>query len=222
MILCINTERALAEIAADAVREGGARRSDISTRPWRFPPPDVAVPDLPRVDIPGTACLPTSDPIRRRLVHAIAAAVVGDADSLHEILTEDAIGWSPTLAYTCREEAETAVREADATLLVERFDIDTVHWSPPVAFAEWRLTSRLAEPILVGDDVLIEPSDQPIRLPGASLVAFRHDRVLAVHSYFDDAALIEQVMLENRGGAGGTTRGARAPARHDPTYDRRR
>jgi hypothetical protein len=198
MILLFNAQRTLTKLAADAVSEGVPMApADAPLRPWRFWRPGLTSPirPPPRVDEGSAAELDADDPQRRRLEHAIRVAVAGGPGNLHDVLAPDAVGWSPTFNFSSRDEVEVALQNAMATLVVLEFEVDALFWVPPVAVAEWRLEAMQTSPILVGDDLLVEGGAQPITLCGASIVGFREDRVATIHTYFDEAALIEQVVL---------------------------
>ncbi len=70
-----------------------------------------------------------------------------------------------------------------------------LRWSEPLIFSEWWLGARQVDPLLIGEDVLIEPTGRVIELVGATIAEVRDDRVVVAHTYFDDASLIEQIIL---------------------------
>lgn len=122
-------------------------------------------------------------------------AVVGGPGPLGEALTEDARGWSPAFSFAARAEAETALRDQVIPVTVLSFDVDALFWADPFAFVEWRLDATVDDPLLVADDVLIEAQGSPLALSGATVAELRGGRIAVVHTYYDDAALIEQIIL---------------------------
>ena len=64
------------------------------------------------------------------------------------------------------------------------------------AIAEWRVAAEHTGPLVISDDVAIEPTGRHVELAGASFAEFRGDRICAFRSYFDDAALVEQLLRE--------------------------
>ena len=147
----------------------------------------------------------------------LTIALVGGADQLAEALTSDAVGWSPVACFRSRAEAVEQRREHAASLGVVDLSIDRVWWWDPIAFAEWRLTATQDAPLLVADDLLVEPSDRTITVAGASLATLAGDRIAQLHSYYDDAAVIEQALASARAMGGGALdpRRAQGPARQE-------
>ncbi len=124
--------------------------------------------------------------------------MVGEPEALPRVLTDDAEGWSPTLAYCTRAEAQTQLLQEPWPLLVVQFRVTSLIWSPPLLFAEWHLDAIQSGPMLVADDILIEATHGTIALAGASVARMRGDRICAIHTYFDDADLIEQLLVDTR------------------------
>jgi predicted ester cyclase len=121
-----------------------------------------------------------------------AAIGVGTAD-LAEVFTEDVVGWSPTLAVSSRAdlEMEFAGRDnalSNVTLVVANCDV-----VGPRAIAEWRLSADHTGPLTIDDEVL-PPTGRRVMLAGASFAEFRGDKICSFRHYFDDAALLEQML----------------------------
>jgi hypothetical protein len=186
MHLRFNCDRVLAHIAADATR-----------RPPRPPGEVLRSLDLSQASRRATDShppLPEADRLHTRLGELVRVAVVGEPDELHLALADGAVGWSPTGAFTSRDQAVGARIEAASCLAVDAFRIVSLSWHEPWLGAEWRLVARQSEPLLICEDILVEGSDRLVHLCGATIAQIRHDRVVVVHTYFDDAALIEQVL----------------------------
>jgi len=134
------------------------------------------------------------EPDRARLEAAARVAVVGEPDELEAALTWDCTGRSPNGTFGSRKGAIALATQSHAWLHVETFDVVTLWWSRPDVFVEWELAALQTEPLLIGDDILIEPSGSRIRLTGAAALRFDGDLIASAHLYWDDAALIEQVL----------------------------
>lgn len=132
---------------------------------------------------------------RRLLERLIEVAVVGEPEQLRHALAADATGWSPSWQFGSRSEAEAALRNHTAPLLVTEFDAESLFWSPPYLSAEWTLRAVHAEPFFVADDWLIDVNDDPVSLVGCSILKLRGQEIGVVHTYYDEASLIEQVVL---------------------------
>ncbi len=189
MLLLFNVDRRLTRLAADATRIEAA--TPAHQRPWHLALAAGST-TIETGDPAGRSAPSVNDPM---LAQALEIAIVGRADQLCEALTADASGWSPTLSFSSRGEAEAALREHAASLTVANFSVMRLLKMGPSAFAEWRVEARLATPLLIGDDLLIEPSDAAVVVDGATVVDMCDGLLCVVHTYFDDAALIEQVIL---------------------------
>jgi hypothetical protein len=197
MMLPFNADRPVAHVAAASGRGEVSRWA--SARAWS--------PAAVRLSGPPIDARPTlSDaPERERLENVIETLVVGEAEQLQHVLTDDAIGWTPALSYATRHEALSALPAHISPLRVTEFWVDRLMRAPPFLFAEWHLVAVPSEPFLVADDVLIDIGDEPVHLCGASVAKERGQRVESVHTYYDEAVLVEQLIL--RVGDDGAGRG---------------
>lgn len=132
------------------------------------------------------------------LTVALRAVLLGAHIDVDAIFTADVVTWSPSTETWSRAELVTAFEEAaeDAESVWSdiEFTVDSlVVVTPDAAVAEWTLQAVHTGPLLVADDVLIEPSGRRVVLAGASFADFRGARIRALRTYFDDAAFIEQL-----------------------------
>ncbi|MGZ4704230.1 MAG: nuclear transport factor 2 family protein [Acidimicrobiales bacterium] len=130
------------------------------------------------------------------LLRALEAAITGDHTIIEEVFTEDVVAWSPNLSASNRAELEEEFAENDEALSNVVFSVDSVDVIGAKAIAEWRATAEHTGPLLIGDDLLVEPTGRRIVLAGASFAEFRGDKISALRTYFDDAALIEQLLID--------------------------
>ena len=59
--------------------------------------------------------------------------------------------------------------------------------------AEWMVEATLVAPVLFGDNVLIEPTDDRLHLCGSSFAEFAGERIAAFRCYFDDSETFDGV-----------------------------
>ena len=123
----------------------------------------------------------------------IEACVLGDDNVAGSLVTEDVIGWSPTLNVHSRKEllAEFADRQSafsSVDLTVTRMDATRDRVA-----AEWRMSATFTGPLEI-EDMTIPPSGDRVTLAGATFADLRGDRICEFHHYFDDAALLEQLL----------------------------
>ena len=126
---------------------------------------------------------------------AARVAVVGEPAELAVALTRGCTGRSPNGTFGSRSGAMALAAQSHAWLHVEAFDVVTLVWSGPDVFVEWELAARQTQPLLIGDDILVEPSGARVQLTGAAALRFDGDLIASAHVYWDDAALIEQVLM---------------------------
>lgn len=130
------------------------------------------------------------------LIQALEAAVSGDGSRLEETFTEDVVGWSPNLAVTSRAELAEEFGDRHDVLSNIVISFDAVYLVGDNAIAEWRVAADHTGTLHIEDDQEIEPSGRRIVLAGATFAEFRGDQICAFRNYFDDAALLEQLLLE--------------------------
>jgi hypothetical protein len=135
-------------------------------------------------------------PVSRQLLltRALEAALGFGTDAMTDIFTEDVSGWSPNLAVNSRVELEKEFAERDdavsnVVLAISSFDV-----VGNKAIAEWRLAADHTGPLVIDNDV-VKPSGRRITLAGATFADFRGDKICSFRTYFDDAALVEQLLL---------------------------
>ena len=128
------------------------------------------------------------------LRRALEACVTGDVDALPELFTADISGWSPNMLVSSLDELSEVVAYREAALSDVGIDIDSLDVFGNKGFVEYRLNAMFTGPFVLHENTVIEPTGAKI-LFGAALVAeFSGDKISAFRNYFDDAALLEQMV----------------------------
>jgi len=130
------------------------------------------------------------------LQRLLTAAVVGDHESMIGLVTDDVVAWSPNLYVTSRDELLAALEhreEAFSGIVVQVQALDQVG---DKAIAEWHVALDHTGTLVVDDDLTVEPTGRRLHLSGATVAEFDDGRVCAFRSYFDDLALLEQILAE--------------------------
>lgn len=128
------------------------------------------------------------------LIQALEMAVTGEGD-LEAIFTEDVVGWSPNLSVSSRAELAEEFGDRHDVLSNIVISFDAVYIVGDHAIAEWRIgADHTGELIIDGEDAL-PPTGRRIVLAGATFAEFRGDQICAFRNYFDDAALLEQLLF---------------------------
>jgi ketosteroid isomerase-like protein len=126
---------------------------------------------------------------------AMAALITGDTEHLDQLFTEDVVGWSPILSVTNRQELAEAIGDREDGISNVVIEVDAVDVIGDKVIAEWRLAADHTGPLAIDEDLVVEPSGAHLVLAGASFGEIRGDKICAFRTYFDDAALLEQVLL---------------------------
>ena len=105
------------------------------------------------------------------------------------------VGWAPTIVVFSRDELVEALSQQEDAFTDVEIAVDALDVIGDKAFAEWRLSAVFSGPFLVDDDVLIEPNGQRLLLAGVSIAEFRGAEIRNFRHYFDDAALLEQMLV---------------------------
>ncbi len=106
--------------------------------------------------------------------------------------------WTPALHTTSRFELTSAISNADdAVSDVAVWFTDSVA-TPSCAFLSWLATGRFAQPAILDDDHLLEPTGAVLRLAGAITLSFATSgRAERIRCYYDRIGLLEQMLVRS-------------------------
>jgi len=135
-----------------------------------------------------------SDSRKDVLLKALEVEIGAASADLGTLFTDDVVGWSP---YADVSGLDSLI-ELTAIQVTAFSDVDIVLRSLDEvgnkAYAEWLIEADHTGPLVLGDDVVAEPTGRRIRLAGATVADFRDGKIRSFRSYFDDLSLIEQVV----------------------------
>ncbi len=126
---------------------------------------------------------------------ALEACIKGEVDALPELFTDDVSAWSPNMHVTSRGELAEVVAERDGSLSNVSLKIDNVDVVGNKGYAEYRVSAVFSGPFVVDDDTVIEPNGRELLLGAAFVAEFSGDTISAFRNYFDNAALLEQMLV---------------------------
>ena len=129
----------------------------------------------------------------RRLLDA---TVTGDRAAMADLVTADVTGWSPNLFVTSRDELLAALEQREDAFSGIEVRVQALDQIGDKAVAEWHVAVDHTGPLAVDDDLVIEPTGRRLHVSGATVAEFDGDRICAFRSYFDDLALIEQLLVD--------------------------
>jgi ketosteroid isomerase-like protein len=129
------------------------------------------------------------------LVQAIEASVTGDSRVVRELYADDVQGWSPVM--TVSSAAELAVELEDRQEAFSDIDLDVtpLDVGADQACVEWIATATHSGPLVIDEDVVIEPTGGRFTLRGVTIADFEGDRIRAFRQYWDEVSLLEQLEL---------------------------
>ena len=129
----------------------------------------------------------------RRLLEA---TVTGDLATIADLVTADVTAWSPTLFVTSRDELLGALGHHEDAFSGIEVRVQGLDQLGDKAIAEWTVAVDHTGPLAVADDLVIEPTGRRLHVSGATVAEFDGDRICAFRSYFDDLALVEQILVD--------------------------
>jgi len=137
-----------------------------------------------------TSTLTDQRSVVRRLIEA---SVLGDQEVVGAIVTDDVAGWSPTINVHSRDELLAEFDDRHDAFTSVQVTVNRMDASRDRVAAEWRMSARFTGPLEI-EDFTIPPTGGTVHLAGATFADLRGDRVSAFRHYFDDAALLEQLL----------------------------
>ena len=128
------------------------------------------------------------------LSKAIDAEVGGEQVDLSAWFTDDVVGWSPYASVSGLEAlaALSVLRDvAFSNVVILYRGLDEVGNK---AFAEWVIEADHTGPLVLDEDAVLEATGRHVKLPGVTVADFRDGKIRSYRTYFDDVALIEQIV----------------------------
>jgi ketosteroid isomerase-like protein len=165
----------------------------------RYTPPPVA-PAAQYATPSAQHAAPAPAPMTREdhgtvLCQVLQAAIVGDPATVERFVTDDVTCWSPSMVVGSRAELTEMLSMPEEALSPVVLSVDSLDVLGDRAIVEWRVEAVFSGPFLLDDDLLIEPTGRPVALAGMTVAEFRDGRISALRIYFDDAALLEQMVV---------------------------
>jgi ketosteroid isomerase-like protein len=135
-----------------------------------------------------------SDSRKAVMVKALEAEVGSDSVDFGTLFTEDVVGWSPYASVsglTALAELSTLRDIAFSNVVILLRSVDEVGNR---VYAEWLIEADHTGPLVLDDDVVVEPTGRHVQLAGVSVADFREGKIRSYRTYFDDLSMIEQIV----------------------------
>ena len=121
------------------------------------------------------------------MVKALEAEVGSTAVDLGTLFTDDVVGWSPYAAI----KGLTGLAELSALREIAFSNVDEVGNR---VYAEWLIEADHTGPLVLDNDVVLDPTGRHVQLAGCSVADFREGKISSFRTYFDDLSMIEQIV----------------------------
>jgi hypothetical protein len=128
------------------------------------------------------------------LRRALEAGVTGDVDALPEIFTANVSGWGPHMLVSSLDELKETLAAREDALSDVQIEINSLDVFGNKGFVEYRINAVFSGPFVLDEETTIEPTGGKILLGAALVAEFDGDKISAFRNYFDDAALLEQMV----------------------------
>ena len=129
------------------------------------------------------------------LVQAIEASVTGDSRVVRELYADDVRGWSPVMTVSSAAELAVELEDRQEAFTDIDLDLTPLDVGADQACVEWIATATHSGPLVIDEDVVIEPTGGRFTLRGVTVADFEGDRIRAFRQYWDEVSLLEQLEL---------------------------
>jgi ketosteroid isomerase-like protein len=137
----------------------------------------------------------SSDDRAAVLVQAIEATVTGDSRVVRELYADDVQGWSPVMTVSSAAELAVELEDRQEAFTDIELDVAPLDVGDDQACVEWIATATHSGPLVIDEDVVIEPTGGRFTLRGVTIADFEGDRIRAFRQYWDEVSLLEQLQL---------------------------
>jgi ketosteroid isomerase-like protein len=129
------------------------------------------------------------------LVQAIEATVTGDSRVVRDLYADDVQGWSPVMTVSSAAELAVELEDRQEAFTDIELDVTPLDVGDDQACVEWIATATHSGPLVIDEDVVIEPTGGRFTLQGVTVADFEGDRIRAFRQYWDEVSLLEQLQL---------------------------
>jgi ketosteroid isomerase-like protein len=129
------------------------------------------------------------------LVQALEATVTGDSRVVRDLYADDVQGWSPVMTVSSAAELAVELEDRQEAFSDIELDVRPLDVGDDQACVEWVATATHSGPLVVDEDVVIEPTGGRFTLRGVTVADFEGDRIRGFRQYWDEVSLLEQLAL---------------------------
>jgi ketosteroid isomerase-like protein len=129
------------------------------------------------------------------LVQAIEASVTGDSRVVRELYADDVQGWSPVMTVSSAAELAVELEDRQEAFTDIDLEVTPLDVGADQACVEWVATATHSGPLVIDEDVVVEPTGGRFTLRGVTVADFEGDHIRAFRQYWDEVSLLEQLEL---------------------------
>ena len=129
------------------------------------------------------------------LRRALEACIRGDAAPLPELFTDDVSGWSPNMLVVSLDELTETVADREDALTEVDLEINSLDVFGNKGFVEYRVRAVFSGPFVIDDSATIDPNGHELVLGAAMVAEFGEGKISAFRNYFDEFALLDQMLV---------------------------
>jgi ketosteroid isomerase-like protein len=129
------------------------------------------------------------------LERAIEASVAGDSAVICDLYTDDVRGWSPALCVSSAAQLAVEFEDREEAFSDIELDLAPLEVTGDRACVEWVARATHSGPLVVDDELVIEPTGRRFTLRGVIVADFDGNRICAFRQYWDEVELLEGLGL---------------------------
>jgi len=129
------------------------------------------------------------------LRRALEACIRGEVEPLPQLFTRDVWGWSPNMLVESLDELTETVADREDALTDVDVEINSLDVFANKGFVEYRVRAVFSGPFVIDENVAIDPNGHTLVLGAAMVVEFTDGKISSFRNYFDEAALLEQMLV---------------------------
>lgn len=125
---------------------------------------------------------------------ALRVVVGTGEDDPSTLFTDDVKVWSPAMNVSSLDELAERLHDRDESLSDVNVLIRSMNSGGSTVIAEWRLDAEHTGPLVLDEELTVPATGRHVHIGGATFADFRGEKIAALRSYFDDMAVVDQLL----------------------------
>lgn len=141
----------------------------------------------------------TNEERAERLERAVVAAITGDTSQMQDLYTRDVIASGPSMHVASRQELAEEYRRRVGAFSERKVAVAPLNVAGAQACVEWVASGIHSGPFsLERGTHVAEPTGRRVRIRAITVAEFEGDQICSIRSYWDGAALLEDLGICTR------------------------